>query len=177
MMKEMMKKMEGTVQLRAEIDDAGAITSFYLEQRQKNFVAMFFELPKKSVKPGDTWSLDINFVAMGAGFICEKAARTNQVKLVSLTDTPDGDTLASMDYCIAESVKGKLKVPMGEGSRPVAMDMAFVGRGEFLVNKGTWRRLAGQMRIDSTGVMTTSQNQNVMMEPMEEVPKELLELE
>ena len=168
--------MEGTVQLRAQMDAAGQVTSFYLANGQKNLVAMLFELPVKPVRPGDEWSIHVNLVTMGGAFVCEKMSHVNRVKLVSLEKTADGDILAVMDYCIVEGAKGHLPI-MGEGEKkPFGMIGAFVGRGEFLVNKGTWKRLNGRMRIKSVGEDFDA-NQNVILEPMEKVPEEMLKLE
>jgi len=44
------------------------------------------------------------------------------------------------------------------------------------VNKGTWKRLNGRMRIKSVGEDFDA-NQNVILEPMEKVPEEMLKLE
>ncbi len=181
-MAEMMKKMEGTVQLRGEITDSGEVASFYMESKQKNLLAVFFELPKEPVKVGDTWSLDVNFVAMGHGFICDEASRTNRVKLTRLTKTEDGDVVASLHYLIAESVKGRITDPFAEEGQapsgmPTSMSMSFVGRGEFLVNKGTWKQLVGRMTMKGTGMMSADVQQHVAMEPMASAPKELLSLE
>jgi len=174
-MAEMMKKLEGTIQLRGEITDSGKLSSFYLEQKQKNLLALFFELPQTPVKVGDSWSLDLNLLAMGSGFICEEADRVNRVQLVSLSEDKDGDIIASMDYTIAESVKGKFMVPLADES--TLMSMSFIGRGDFLVKKGIWKKFTGRMQIEQTGMMSSDVQQYFVMEPMDQPPKELLKLE
>jgi hypothetical protein len=174
---EMIKKMEGTVQLRGEITDSGKISSFYLEPKQKNLLALFFELPQTPVKVGDIWSLDVNLLSMGAGFICKKANRVNHVRLVSLSDAKDGDIIASMDYVIAESVKGKFMVPFSDQAEPTSLSMTFVGRGDFLVKKGVWKKFTGRMQIEQTGMMSSDVQQHFAMELMDKVPGKFLKLE
>ena len=174
---ELMKQMEGTVQLRGEITDSGQVASFWLEQKQKNLLAVFLELPTAPVKVGQSWSLSVNFLEMGSGFICDKSGRANSVKLVSLSKTAGGDTVATMEYCLAESIEGKFRLPTGGADQPCTMAMSFVGRGEFLVGKGTWQRFVGRMHIKATGVMTSDAQQHFAMEPMAEVPAKLLEME
>jgi len=177
LMADMMRRMQGTVQLRGEITDAGEVSSFYLQSRQKNLLAMLFQLPKERVKVGDSWQLDVNLLEMGHGFICEKASRTNRATLVSLSDTEDGDTLAAIDYCIAESVEGKFMMPMSDKTQPCSMATSFVGRGEFLAKRGTWKRLAARMRTKATGMMSSDADQHMGLEPLAKVPAKLLKLE
>jgi hypothetical protein len=63
----------------------------------------------------------------------------------------DGDTLAVLDYHIAEAVK--MKVMGDAGSKPGEMAMAFVGRGEFMVNRGVWKRLVGRVLFKSVNII------------------------
>ncbi len=114
-LKRMARKMEGTVQLRGEITPRGKIVSFYLEGRQKNLVAMMLELPGRPVKVGDTWPLEMNLISMGHGFVCDRAAHRNQAKLVAVTETPDGDRVATIEYLVLEGVEGTFKGPFGGG--------------------------------------------------------------
>jgi len=174
---EMAKEMKGTVQLRGEITDSGEIASFYLASQQKNLLALFFELPRDPVSVGDSWSLGVSLLAMGGGFICDRAARTNRVELVSLREDEGGELLACMDYCIAESVRGRTPDPFSSKTEEWSMAMAFVGRGEFLVRKGTWRRFAGRVHTSSTAEGFRDMQMHFAMEPLDEVPQELLNLE
>lgn len=177
MMAELAKKMQGTVQLRGEITDSGEVASGSLPREQKNLLVLYFGLPKAPVKAGDTWSLDVDLVTMGAGFIEEESKQTNRAELVSLTPTPDGDTVAVISYAISEDVKGRFVVPQSGQRVPSAMSMSHVGRGEFLVKKGIWKKLVGRMRAKATGLVTMDGDEQFVLDPMASVPAALLKLE
>jgi hypothetical protein len=174
---EKMKLMEGTVQLRAEIDESGTVTSFYLDQKQKNLVALCFELPQGPVKPGDTWPLHINLIMMGNGFAAKEANRSNRVKLISLSPSDDGDIVATLEYTIAEDVDGTFRTPGASGEQPCSMSASFYGQARFLVRKGRWQDFKGRMHIKSTGAMETDMESNLVMTPMKRLPEKLIELE
>lgn len=78
--------MEGVL-LRGEISERGQIESFYLKSAQKNLIAIFFELPNKAVKIGDTWSLNVNYLQYDQSFVCKSADRTNKVELIDVPGT------------------------------------------------------------------------------------------
>jgi len=165
------------VQLRGEITPRGKIASFWLESKQKNLLAMFFGLPGRPVKVGDVWPLEVSLVSMGHGFICETASRVNQVRLVSVEDTGDGDRVATLDYLLFERVEGRFKMPMGGKAVPSTMAFGFTGRGKFLVGKGRWRKFVAVTETTSTGFMPGHAKQRLAMEPMDKVPKAYLKME
>ncbi len=171
-----LKSMEGTVQLRGEINDAGGIESFYLQQNQKNLLALLCELPSHPVKVGDSWSLHVYLITMGQGFIAEKAERTNRVHLVGLARSPQGELVATLDYVLVESVKGKFQMPLADKATPTTMAMSYLARGEFSVTKGAWKKLSGRMSTRSTGFMSASAQQHFALQPLATVPEELLKL-
>jgi len=175
--KKMRSAMTG-VQLRGSMTNAGQITSFYLESKQKNLIALMFQLPKKPVKVGDSWSLDdVNFIRLSHGFICKKAQRVNRVRLVSLSPADEGDRTAVLEYVVAESVDGKFRHQMMPKSQPVSYTFSFIARGEFLVGKGAWRSFVGEMRITATGKTDAEVTKRIAMRPMRSVPAELLKME
>lgn len=173
-MTEMLKKMEGTVQLRGEVDDRGDITSFWLATNQKNLLALFCELPKEAVKVGSRWPLNVNFVQMGHGFVGEKAKRVNQVECSAIEKGADAEVVAVLDYLVVESVEGTFE--MGEQKKPTTMAMSFAGRGRFSVTKGRWNSFSGIMKSKSTGMMSSSTEQELALEPLAFVPEDLLKL-
>ncbi|HET6442220.1 MAG TPA: hypothetical protein VFH53_07575 [Phycisphaerae bacterium] len=172
------RNMMKGVQLRGEITPLGKIASFYFETKQKNLLAMFFELPGRPVRVGETWSLEANLLWMGHGFICDKAQRVNRVQLASLEPTGDGDRVATLDYLLYESVEGDFMSPFGGGKKtPTTMAFGFAGRGEFLIGKGAWRRFVGHMWMKATGIMNSDTRQRFALEPMDEVPLTYLKME
>ena len=160
----------GSVQDVCELELDGRVASFWKPQRTRNIFAMLFQMPRTPVKIGDTWSIDVGLLEIGLGpMLPSREARTNRVKLVALRKDRD-DTVATLEYVLAESL-----VADGAGAKPGSnfhMRMAFVGRGEFLVNKGAWRSLVGRMAIESDEV--PSQRVFMGLRPMSPVPASVL---
>lgn len=175
-LEKMLKEMEGTVQLRGEIDASGAIASWWLQSQQKNLLALLCQLPPKAVKPGDAWALDVNLVQMGPGFIAEKAERTNLVRLAEIRKGDDGELLARLEYLLSESVEGEFAMVPGQKGQPSSMVFSFVGKAEFSITKGGWRSLVGRLQTKATGVMKSDASQDLALEPLPAVPEELLKL-
>jgi hypothetical protein len=162
------------VQLRGELNLDGGIESFYLEQRQKNLLAMFFELPTHPVSVGDSWEIEVYCVTMGNGFIVDIAERTNQVTFTELTTNSEGKALAVIDYFILESVSGDFINPMSDEAMETSMDCSFIGRGYFLIDEGRWESFFGNFNIISTNpVMNLENRQQFSLVPFDyEVPQE-----
>lgn len=185
-MGDIMKQMEGTIVLRGEIDESGAIDSFYMAQSQKNLLALFFELPDGAVSVGDSWGIDVSLIQMGNGFVCDDAYRENSVSLVSLLHTDKGETIAVLRYFIYETVEGRMIMPRMPVSAPninlkdqmnVSMSIGFAGEAEFLVEEGRWKKFAGIMETKSAGFMSTSVQQNLVLKYTDYVKQDLLEME
>lgn len=146
---ETLREAMGDAQLRARITPAGAITSFWLKQEQKNLVSLFFELPADSVAVGDAWALDgTSLLFLSGPFRVEAAERTNRVRLVALEGGPDRP-VAVLEYDVRERVEGDFG----------RLAFAFEGRGEFDVAAGAWRRFGGRMTAENTvmGAQRTTQ--------------------
>lgn len=184
--RKMMKQMEGTVIIRGEIDDTGAIRSYYIQQSQKNLLSLFFELPKEPVKVGDTWPLDVSLIEMGNGFVCDHEERQNAVSLVSLINTDQGETIAVLKYLIYEAVEGRMIMPKmpddmpGEGLGDVlgvSYSYGLIGEAQFLVNEGRWKQFNGIMDIQSKGIISSSVKQHFALKYRDSVKQELLDME
>jgi len=167
LIKEIDRTFTGLINLKAQITDSGEITSFYLEPRQKNILALFFQLPKRRVRVGDTWSLDVNLLTMGSDFICEESGRINCVKLSSLKHGEKGDTIAVLDYTISEYIRGK------SDAGNIRIATTFIGRGEFLVEEGRWRKFSGIIQGESSIFASVSFRHMYIMAPLKKVPDEL----
>lgn len=167
-------EMEGTVQLRGELTPEGAIASFYLEQNQRNLLAMLFELPSQPVHVGDSWEIDVNCISMGNGFIAKNAERINRVELLSVTENDSGELVALLEYVIAETVEGDFQLPFSDDSDPVptSMTCTFLGQGSFLIEKGRWEQLVGELSIQATGMMESDLVQHLALLPIENIPEE-----
>lgn len=179
MLSQQMQSMVGTVQLRGELTPDGEISSFYLDQNQRNLLAIFFELPTGMVHVGDTWSLDFHCISMGAGYIGDTSQKINKVKFSGLSQTPDGKPIAILDYVMAESVNGSFQAGFTNNSTPTptSMTCSFVGRGEFLIEQGHWQQLIGDFSIKATGIMQSDATQHFALMPLEEIPQQYVGLE
>jgi hypothetical protein len=88
----------------------------------------------------------------------------------------DGETIATLQYTIDEYIAGRL-LGVNNVIHPVLMDYGFIGKAEFLVQKGTWKSFAGEMKCKSSGFMNSDVTQIFALQPMETVPKVLLDLQ
>ena len=170
---QMLQGMEGSVQLQGDITPEGEIASPYVAQQQKNLLALFFELPVGAVKVGDTWQIDLSCIVLNsAQFKIENSDRVNQVTLKEITETPEGEPVAILDYLIAESVEGEQTIPFFSNEPvPTTMKCGFVGRGEFLIEQGKWQAFSAENTIQSTGIVTSNVTQQLALTPLNEVPE------
>lgn len=170
-MNNLLEKIKNAVQLRGEINNYGFVKSFYLEQKQKNLIAMLFELPDKTVYKGDEWSIDFSCLSMGAGYINEKADKLNKVQLSDIMKD-NNKTIALIDYLLTEKVVGKMHNPITNQVTPISMSCSYVGRHEFSINEGKLLKASGEFVITSKGFMNSNVKQKVVLIPIDNVPKE-----
>lgn len=171
---EFAKQFNGMVQLRGEINSKGEILSWYLEQRQKNLLAILVQLPHNDVSVGDTWELDFNLLSMGATFKAKKASRTNSAKLTSIEISSVGSKIAVIDYVLGESVDGYLFNPTSGKEIPISFSLSFIGRGKFDIEKGHWLSFNGRMHSKSKGLMSSEGQQQMSLQLVTDVPESIL---
>ncbi|TQF11811.1 hypothetical protein FJV41_32340 [Myxococcus llanfairpwllgwyngyllgogerychwyrndrobwllllantysiliogogogochensis] len=170
-----MKSMEGTVQLRGSLTPSGLVTSD-LKREQRNLLAFMVELPTKPVSVGEVWTHSADLLKMGGRWQGEHEV-LNRVELVALEREAEGRTVAVIDFTLAERHDGKFEHSDPSKSMPGMMEMSYVARGEFLVEEGRWRRIAGQMSTLSKGLMTGNTAQRFAMVPLAPIPAEVLAAE
>ncbi len=170
---QLLKGMEGRIQLQGEVTPEGEIASPHLAQQQKNLLALFFELPGRPVKVGDTWQIDLTCITVNsAQFTIENSDGTNQVTFTEITETPEGELVAILDYLVAESVEGEQTIPFfSEKPVPASMKCSFIGRGQFLIEQGRWQQFSAEFTIQTTGVMTADVTQHLALSPLGQVPE------
>ena len=126
MFKMLVKQMSGGTMLHGEISEEGIIKSFYLANKQKNLVALFFQLPGRPVKVGDEWPLDIQLLSTDQGFICDSSYRKNVVRVVNISNS-DGEHIVTLNYDIIEYVHGSYKLPFfGNGRKKAILNLLLV---------------------------------------------------
>ncbi len=157
-MMKMMQSMNQGIMLRGSVYETGNIHSFWIKSNQKNLIALFFQLPNKPVKIGDSWQLDINLIANDQNFKCDSAYKVNKVTLTDLKKQ-NGETIAVIKYEIEEFVNGTFNSPAMFGSGgPTQTMMKFTHQAiaEFSIDKGRWISYDGIMGLVASGVMTAN---------------------
>ncbi len=149
----MMAKMLSGVVLRGTINEVGQIESFYTKNEQKNMIAMFFELPGRSVKIGDSWPISINLISMDQNFICDSSYKKNNVTVTSINSTGN-EHIVTLKYDIEEYVNGDFNSPFNNSSVRSSMKMFYKAIAEFSIEQGKWVAYNGIMSLSSTGIMT-----------------------
>ncbi len=155
-MLKMMKSMSQGVMLRGSVYANGGIHSFWVKSDQKNLISIFFELPTKPVKVGDSWKLDISLTANDQSFKCDSSYKMNEVTLTDIKKEK-GETIAVLKYNIVEYVKGTFTLPSfmsGGGEQKTMMKFTHQAIAEFSIDKGRWILYDGIMSLDATGFMT-----------------------
>jgi len=161
-MQAMMKKMASSVMLRGSVYEDGTIQSFYTRNDQKNLLAMFFELPGRPVKVGDTWSLSVNLIAMDQNFTCDSSYKKNKVMLTGI-ENKNGEHIATLKYDIVEYVEGAFISPFDHSNIKTAMKMSFQAMARFSLEKGRWLVYDGVMAVSSTGMMSSQSTQKLAL--------------
>ncbi len=147
------------VVLRGSVNEDGTIHSFWLKRAQKNLIAVFFELPGKPIKLGDTWKISTNFIGNDQNFICDSSFFKNEVKLIDIRKIK-GETVAVIKYDVQEYVDGTFNMPsmFGEsGASSSMMNFEYKGIAEFSIERGKWVSFEGLMSLNSTGIMSSKQ--------------------
>lgn len=161
---EMLRKLQlqnDGVMLRGSVTENGEIHSFWLKSAQKNLIALWFELPNKSIKIGDAWSLSINFITNDQNFICEESYKKNIVKLLECKQV-NNETIAVLKYDIEEYVSGSINMPSTTGDRElkdIMMKFNYQGIAEFLIEKGRWLSYDGILSFEAEGMMNIDTKQ------------------
>ena len=159
---QMMNEMMKGPMLRGSINKDGSIHSFWVKGNQKNLISMFFELPNRPIKEGDTWSLNnINYIQFDQNFICNKNEKKNTITLSEIKEI-DNEKIAVIDYDIMEYIVGDYKVPSFmtddevSESKETMMKFVYTAQGEFSIDKGKWIKYNAIAFTEGTGVMEAS---------------------
>jgi len=146
------KEMKEDVMVRGAITENGTIQSFYVDNNQKNLISLFFELPNKPIKIGDSWSLDIHFITLNESFKCDTSFKKNNITLIDIKKV-GSETIAVIKYDIIEFVSGDFynRYNFGEKIKKIFIKTTFKGIGEFSVDKGRWISFDGVKSTKSVG--------------------------
>lgn len=164
----LMQSLNQGVMLRGSVYPTGEIQSFWVKSSQKNLIALFFELPFKPVKIGDSWHLDIDLIANDQNFKCDSSYKLNKVTLTDIKKV-NGESIAVLKYDIVEYVKGIFSTPsfmgMEGGEQETMLKFTHQAIGEFSIDKGRWISYDGIMTMDASGVMTAQKKTKFTLIP------------
>lgn len=150
----MLRKMaKGTAAARGAVFEDGGIASFYLSNGQRNLISLFFELPHKSIKPGESWSLDIHLLSFDQNFHCDSSSLKNSVTLKSV-DVVNNEHIANIEYDILEYADGNMSSPFSDEAIKTMMKMTYRASAKFSIERGRWIYYDGLMSVSSTGMMS-----------------------
>ena len=150
------------VKLRGSVNEDGSIQSFYTKNDQRNLLSIFFELPAKNIKVGDTWALDVHLLSADEHFECDSAYKKNQVTFVALENI-NGEHIATLKYDILEYMQGTFRMPMGEGAQQLMMRMSHKAIARFSIEKGRWVFYEGVMSLSSSGMMKSKSTKKLSL--------------
>jgi len=121
---------------------------------------MYFELPNRPVKIGDTWSLNVSYLQFDQSFVCKLADRTNNVELIDVLKDKN-DTIVIIKYDISESASGYMKNPMTNEKIETSLSMSF----------------NGILETTQKGMMSGSSKQKLALIPFDDLTKEMINIE
>ena len=168
--RELVSNFNQGVVLRGSVTEEGEIASFYLKQEQRNLISLMFELPPHSVKVGDSWALDVNFLMFDQNFVCDSSERKNSITFAHVRRM-NSDTIAILNYDIHESAKGVFYTPFASDGIPTSMEMSYRGIAEFSITSGRWLSYNCLSKMEASGVMNTSSIQRTYLAPIQDLPK------
>lgn len=157
---ELLKKMQAMstgIMLRGSVYESGSIHSFWVKNRQKNLIAILFELPSTPVQIGDKWSLETNLIANDHNFECDSSFKINEVTLADIKEV-NGETIAVLKYNISEYVQGNFGLSsfIGGSSNYTIMNFSYQGIAEFSIDSGKWITYDGILSLDASGAMNAN---------------------
>jgi len=148
--------MSKGIQFRGYLSKEGSIYSYYLKNQQKNILAIFFQLPGKKVKVGDSWTVDAQWFSNDHTFKCDKAERISEVKLKDLKVVKK-DTIALISYNLKESLEGTTQIPWSKENKKAIYKMTYIGDCEFNISKGRWEKFGAIMDTEASGFQNIKQ--------------------
>lgn len=160
----LMNKMSGSAILRGAISENGEVESFYTARGQENLIAIFFQLPGKAVKIGDSWPLDVKWISMDANFVCDSSYKRDLVTVTEINNR-NGETIVTLKYDIVEFVSGNYDSPIIKIPGETLMKFTYKATADFSIEKGRWIDYEGIKTNTSTGIMSVQATEKYELIP------------
>jgi|GEM_PF-878405 len=142
------------VMLRGAINEDGSVSSFYVNTAQRNLLGLFFGLPAKPVKVGDSWPVDVHLVTADQNFICDSASRENKATVADVK-FENGQHIVTVKYNLREKIVGTSNMPFGSSSEKTSETASYQGTARFSVEKGRWIFYDCLLTEDLNGIVTS----------------------
>lgn len=150
--REITEARSGEISLLADITTKGDLKSFYLRQKQRNFLAFLFRLPDEDVKPGDSWHIPMNLIDIGPGFVPDESIRDGKVTFESLSHNTEGDAIANLFYVFTEKITGQFEYSYTDEVVPMSIQFTYLASSEFNIDQGRWESFVGTGYVSGSGL-------------------------
>jgi hypothetical protein len=140
------KTIPGDTIFRGSLDDKGSVHTFY--SSDLNQMALYFQLPIKKIRIGDSWPVDFAGIYINGAFKCDSCFKLNSVTLTDIKKR-NNETVAIINYNIREYVSA---TPIDSSEfEKFMMEFSYNGTGEFSIERGRWISYNGIQTSTSTG--------------------------
>jgi hypothetical protein len=160
-LQQIMASLKPSIVLRGAISGTGGIESFYLQTKQKNLLALLFQMPFKSIIAGESWPLDINLIEVDESFRCDSSFRKNLVTCKGIVRRGD-ETVVTLQYNMEEFIYGEAFGMIGSIPKSF-IKIVYAANGEFLVNQGCWQSYDAVMTTTSNGIMLSNTSKKISL--------------
>jgi hypothetical protein len=137
------------IEFLGKFDKHGNTSSFYLYQKQKNLLNLFFDVPDVPVDEDETWERDIYMIQIGQSFVPQSEKRININRLIDITQNAAGDVLAHIGGINHEEVRGNNEFAESDTLVPVSTESTHFFYGVFNVTQGYWEHNTTVAYVDT----------------------------
>ncbi len=151
----------------AHIDNKGRNLSFYLSNTIDILTRLFFALPDKKVRIGDSWKLGVDLTDFAGLAKCDSSYKRDIVRVTNILRN-NNDTLVTVNYDFEEYFKGFFYVPTESRIR-------YYGKAVFSLNRGLWIDYRCFKEMDISGFATSKSKEVYSLELSNNYPKFILQ--
>lgn len=126
--------------LFGKFDKKGNNLSFYLPQKQKNLLNLFFDVPDTPLEENITWERGINAIQIGQHFVPQSVKRQEANRLIDTTRNSRDDLLVHIGGVNKEAVGGKFVSAELSTTIQASYEYTYFFYGVFNVTQGYWEQ-------------------------------------
>jgi len=151
------ESQSGNIELLGHFSKDGQLRDFFLRQKQRNLLNLFFSMPSTPVSMNKPWDLDVTLTEIGPGFYVQSASRVRSAYLEDI-DTIKGEKVARIFYIVSENLQGHFKQNIDGDSVPIESTISYLAYGDFLLDQGKWAHFTMVAYTSGSGL---SQNETM----------------